>query len=263
MWDRHHSIEGRCAPGAARGAGVLLACVLMLTSVQCGSSEDPPEAQDPDPIMVRGAEATHDFGYVDPESRHTARFAVINDSAKPLVIRKTVSNCSCLTAESVPGAIAPDGRRTVKVVYQSSEKRRRYTGHVMLLTDSAQRPGVQLTITAAVGLSIEPRPAMLEAGVITLGGERVTHVRLTNHADRPIRMLRGTSTRPEACKIGVPQLSIPPGRTLKLPVTIRGRESAGQRTALLRLHTDAPDQPVVEIPVYYRVATERTEAESP
>lgn len=247
------------AAGAALRWAVTCAAGLLLALAGCTDEPEPP-ADAPHAVVVTGAAATYDFGYVEPESRHTASFELINNADRPLAIREAVTNCECLTIGARPDAVPPGGRGTVQVIYASSEKRQRYAGEVMLLTDAADRPRVRLSITAAVGLRLEATPAVVRAGRVPPDQERTVHVALHNHGATKVRITHGKSESPD-CRADVPQVAIPAGRTVRMPVTVRGTGPPGPRRVRVEVHTDACHQPTVLVTVEYLVASEGPDPE--
>ncbi len=219
----------------------------------CGSSEEPPTGQAEATVPVTGVEGEYDFGYVEPETKRYVRFDIDNPSAAAMTINKIFSECPCLIVQANPDSIAAGGSGAVHIEYASSEKIQHYTGRVIVYTSDPDRPKIALRIRSTVGLPLEVVQPVIEAGTLAPLEQRSVDAVVINHGQTPVRLTHGMSTNP-ACSVSVPQVAIPAGGRLRVPIRIRAGENPGRKGARISLHSDHPKQPKIEVKVKYTIA---------
>lgn len=64
----------------------------------------------------------HDFGTVNPGSRHLKHFEITNPSDDPWVVKKVVTNCSCTVPTISSDVIMPGKTESVEIIYQAGGK---------------------------------------------------------------------------------------------------------------------------------------------
>lgn len=243
------AIAGRCC---------VMSVVLCVTFVLgfglsgCGSPDDEKNGGD-GAAFVTGERFEHDLGYVEPEEAREIEFRIENRESQPLEIVKAESDCVCIDLLRVPEEIPAGGSGQLRIRYQSSEQRERYIGRVLLETNSTRRPQILITVRADVGLPLCIRPKDLEIGRLAPGEQRRSEVLLVNRGETSIRATHGSSSSP-VCSVFVPQVEVPPGGRLRLPVQITAGREPGERTLWLTVETDLQHQPSVEFRVHYVVA---------
>jgi len=231
------------------GAWLLAGALVVGCGGTTGGAGESPEPR----VRVTGIEGEHDFHYVEPESKRYVWFDVENPSSAALKINRVFSECECLKVVTSPESIPAGGSVAVRIEYASSEKCIRYTGRVILFTDDAKRAKIALRISATVGLPLEATPPVVDAGTLAAGAERTTEVTIANHGKATVKITHATPTSP-ACSAAVPQVAIPAGGKLRVPVRIQAGAHPGNKGARIRLHTDHAEQQTVEVRVKYTVA---------
>ena len=237
---------------AVRSAAVLVAAAL--TAGVCGCRSNPTTTVGDGVVVIEvsGADASHDFGYVEQETKHLVRFRIHNDDDTPMQIAKVFSDCPCIHILEWPKSIPPAGAADVLVEYESSERRERYAGQAIVFTNRRERPHVRLHMKAVAGLSLEASPAALAGGQLSAGRQRELVLEIINHGPEAFRTTHGGSDSP-LCSVSVPQVAIPPGQTVRVLIRLRGDGPPGQRTAQVTIATDSPHQPTVQAAVRWTV----------
>lgn len=237
---------------AVRSAAVLVAAAL--TAGVCGCRSNPTTTVGDGVVVIEvsGADASHDFGYVEQETKHLVRFRIHNDDDTPMQIAKVFSDCPCIHILEWPKSIPPAGAADVLVEYESSERRERYAGQAIVFTNRRERPHVRLRMKAVAGLSLEASPAALAGGQLSAGRQRELVLEIINHGPEAFRTTHGGSDSP-LCSVSVPQVAIPPGQTVRVLIRLRGDGPPGQRTAQVTIATDSPHQPTVQAAVRWTV----------
>ena len=239
------------------GPALLLSATVAAMWTGCGTkpTETPPDRNEPVVVQVTGLEATHRFGYVEPETKHFVRFRLRNNADAALQITRAMSDCPCIRILESPTSIPPGGAGDVFVEYESSERREHYTGQVIVMTDRSEATPMRLQVLATVGLSLEVIPNPLQVQAIRMDEERDSSFRIVNHGDQPVRITHGSSDHPQ-CRVSVPQVAVPPGQAVRVPITLRGDTSPGDRVAEITIASDSAYQPSVQATVRWRVAAD-------
>lgn len=205
------------------------------------------------------ARASHDFGFVDPRSRHGVAFQVDNPTKVPWTITKSKSECPCLEVVRCPRTIPAGGTGVVEVTFVApDEPTMGYAKRVLLFVeaDKKAKTTVPLQVGADVGTPIQALPSPLELGTLIQGEQRQGELVLHNRGREPIMTLYCTSTVP-GCTARVPRQQIAPGGKLALPVSVVAEEGqAGPRRATLGVQTDGKLQKIVHAAVSFNVRTD-------
>ena len=202
-------------------------------------------------IRVKGSRAEHDFGYVEPESKHSVIFAVENQSKDPVRIRRVRSECKCINVPDPPDVLAAAQTTNVRVDLEAPKEPASYTETVVLETEDPKNPMIVLAIKARVGLPLEVRPAVVNLGRLILGEHRYGSVTIVNDGREVLHPVYATSSDASAIAC-IPRASVPPAGQLVIPVLARA--SAAEQTphkAMIQIHTDSHSQPQLTVEVEY------------
>ncbi len=107
----------------------------------------------------------HDFGEIDPQSKHTCEFRFRNTGTGVLKVRKEIdSTCGCTVPVLSKGEYAPGEEGTIQVTYVASTLSGATTKSFLVYSnDKSQGGAVRLTIQATVveRVAYEPRQLIL------------------------------------------------------------------------------------------------------
>jgi len=213
----------------------------------------PPSAE----VGLDQGKARHDFGFVEPGSRHKAVLALRNPSNAPVTVKKVRSDCRCMTALLSSLAIPPGESARVQVVFKAPRKPTTYDKRLLFWTSGTSGGSVSkfaLAIRARVGLPLEAEPDTLDAGTLVAGEHCRRRVRIVNSGAKAARPIYATSAR-NGCTVLVPRATVPPRGELDVPVVVRtGIGDSGPGKAACSIHTDCPEQPGLEVTVTYDVS---------
>lgn len=193
-----------------------------------------------------------DFGYIEPESTHTGRFILSNDSEKHVFIRRIDSECKCTTVDEQPKAIPAGQSVRVPFTFVAPADRTNYAKRVVLYTKDNETKPIVCTLRARIGLPLRADPAVIDLGDI--GGVVPSDPKITLHndGDKPVPLLYALSSAP-GLYAQVPRASIPAGGSIDIPLKIEPSElKAGTHTVNVTVHVDEPAQRSVGVRVKYR-----------
>ena len=92
----------------------------------------------------------HDFKERKEGDILTFTFKATNESAKPITVKRVITNCSCITAEVSTEKVAPRQACTVSVRLDTTKRIGELLKRVYLHTDSTITPAISLTLQASV-----------------------------------------------------------------------------------------------------------------
>jgi len=194
-------------------------------------------------VRLDSGKAKHDFGFVEPNSRHKAVVAIRNASDAPVTVKRVRSECRCMTALLSSLTIPPGDTARVQVVLKAPRKPTTYDKRLLLWTSGGGASPFALGVAARVGLPLEAEPSAVDAGTLIAGEHRRCRVRIVNSGAKAVRPIYATSSR-DGCTVLVPQATVPSSGSLEIPVMVRTEiGDSGPGKAVCSIHTDCPEQP--------------------
>ncbi len=192
----------------------------------------------------------YDAGVVEPDEviRHT--FVVENPHDQPLRIVDIRSTCSCTTASIEKGSLIPaQSNRDVEVVYDIKGRTGGLGAQMLLMTDSAQRGNILLSMECKASGAIEWYPGRLQLGPqspsqeITLWDAKFEGFEVTEvTADDPAFQFSYASfTGDHGHRSNVPGW--------KIKVAIDAKARAGRVDSEIRIGTTSKRRPEITVPV--------------
>ena len=211
------------------------------------------KSNDSNVVRVDAVKAEHDFGYVEPNSKHRVTFAVANPNDSPLKIRKVRSECNyCIKIVGYPQEIAPRGVGRFSIDFVAPKKPTSYSSRIVLATDDPKRSLIALRIKADVGRALVVTPGVLNLGSLAVGERGEGTVTLINRGKKPFRPIYSTSSSP-GCIARIPRASVPPGGKLSIPIVATAERSLGRKKCSVHIQTDNPNQPRLTVRMEYDV----------
>ena len=211
-----------------------------------------PQAQS-QPSGITGAAASIDIGCVGLASVRNVEYVVANPSRQPLEIVRVRSECECMVGPASIATIPPQGQAKVPIRFEAPNEKMVYSKSVVLQTNSPERPTISLRLKADIGLPLRIEPTILRAKEMP---ENVQEVVFNNRSEKPVRLIYAISSWPQT-SVKLPSESVGPGSTARLPVTIAGPID---KIARIKVQTDCPEQPAVDILVGPPEATQPASA---
>ena len=232
-------------------AGVLAGAVLLiylLTRPAVGLSPAGQIATNPASTAAAGT-LLADLGYVTPKSTHPLHFVLVNPSNRAMAITRIEKECGCTQLPATLPAVPPHGQLPIDGTFAAPDLHAPYAKRIVLFTDSKETPTLVLQVRARIGLPLRIEPEHVDLGPITPGQPLDCPFTLINDGDAAVQLLFAVSTAPEVT-IPTPRARLEHGQ--KLELRLQGTAPAqGSPNLMVRLQTDATDQPVLEIPVQY------------
>jgi hypothetical protein len=134
---------------------LLLLPAVLIAAVSCNSGgKKPKDAGEAvlsvsDTASIAFDEYEHDFGKVIAGEKVAFTFTYENKGSAPLVISQAITTCGCTVSKYSRKPVAPGGRGTIEVIFDSSGRNGRQTKTITVMSNATKSP-VLLRITGEV-----------------------------------------------------------------------------------------------------------------
>ena len=200
-----------------------------------------PNAQDTSQAIAE----QDDFGKVRQGESVYHEFRVANPRTTPLRVLRVDVTAPGMSARFKPDVAAGEAA-TIKITWNTSKVQGATTGKAIVHWADPTIPSVTLAMKGVVQPPIELLP--MAAAFFSLfqdeTAERV--IQIVNHETRPLRIDR---LEPEGSHFAAKIQEIEPGRKFELHVAVPKGTATGRFMEGVTLHTDAPNQGPIRVPV--------------
>ncbi len=220
-------------------------CLLLLAPAAPAQPAAQPHAIAPDPVW--------DAGIVGRGAKVSHEFSIENHGVDMLQLREVRPSCGC-TVASYDAAVPPGGSGKVRVVVDTSAFEGAIAKEVTVFTSDAANPAIQLTIRAQVQAALDAQPGYFRF-MHTQGTPAETSQQVIWSADYPdLTVLSVQSPLPSITVSFRPateqeRLAGPRGRQWVVVATLAAEPPTGPLSGDVRIETNHPRQPVLEVPV--------------
>jgi hypothetical protein len=215
-------------------------------------------AQEDAPAAIQGPritseEPTFDFGHADNQQVIEHTFVVKNIGDTTLEITQVRPTCGCTVANVTERMVPPGGESRLTAKLSLQGRTGLQSKAIVLHTTDPENPQYRLTLTGTAVQSIMISPERLNFGQLGPGQEIVQYADLASFSDQPFNLLKVESTDPHlTATVEV----LEPGKRYRVAATLKGPFQPGPMSASLRLTTDHPQRPQIELPASANVVGE-------
>jgi Protein of unknown function (DUF1573) len=203
-------------------------------------------------MALRDRQATYDFGYVQPLSKHAMTLVIRNTLSKAVTIRKIVSECTCMSADVPQAAVPPGGEVRIAMDFKAPKQTSVYSKRLLIWTSEPTVGKLVLRVTARIALPLNVKPIPVRAGSLILGQWQRCDLTISNDDDAAIRLTGSESTNVQVAA-DVAGKVIPGKGAVTVPIRVKGLEARNSASSLVTIRTDCPTQGQLVVPVTYTV----------
>jgi hypothetical protein len=227
--------------------------VLLLgaVAISLAQEEAPPGAEAP----PQGPRITCDapefnFGSADSQSTVEHTFVLRNIGDTTLEISQVRPACGCTVADISSRSVPPgqESRVTARLNLQGR------SGHqskaIMIHSNDPETPILRLNMEGDVSQSTQVSPERLMFGQLGPGQSITQLVEITAMAAETFTILQVEATDPN---LHVVSETVEEGRKYRIPVVLTGLGKSGSFNANVRVTTDNPTRPTIDIPVFANI----------
>lgn len=196
------------------------------------------------PVLVCD-EILFDFGEKNEAETVEHVFRIRNEGDQPLELLEARVSCGCMTSRLSQQSLAPGGEGEVRVTFRLKGRSGPQHQRLHLRTTDPKRREIRLSLVGRVRTDLSLRPPMVFFGNLSSASERTVEADLVVHSNRTVRVL-GVSC--PAVWIEVVHTPRDDGRD-QVRVRTRPPLPLGLLHTTIEVRTDAPDFPVLKLPV--------------
>lgn len=203
-----------------------------------------------DAPRIRFAQELFDFGTVEQGQKVVHVFEFTNAGNAPLEISDVTTSCGCTATMLSSRRLAPGEKGQVRAEFDSEKYRDKVQIWLHLFTNDPRRRQATILLQGNVAQFLRVDPQELDLGVVGEGQQVRGSIRV--EAARPGEAFRilGIESSSDAVALGpVQEDPAHPGAAYTIPVSLRGRPPYGMLWDSVRLRTDHPERPTLEVKV--------------
>jgi hypothetical protein len=204
---------------------------------------------------------THDFGYMEQDTRNTHTFEIRNTGNAPLQLAKGSTTCKCTLSNLDHNIVQPGQSAKVELEWTASNysDNPEFQHSATIKTSDPQRQLIQLTIKGKVSRSHRLVPVDLRLPAISVGEGATAELDLYGYLSDKLTIKRQEFTDSSLAEFFELKTEDMPaervnqvegakaGKVLRL--TIKPGLPLGSLLQRIRLWLDLPGEPMVEIPI--------------
>ncbi len=196
------------------------------------------------------ADPEFNFGTVDNQTVVEHTFVIQNTGDTTLEINNIRAACGCTVADVSTRTIPPGAEATMTARLNLQGRTGYQSKPISVHSNDPEQPVLRLNMVgqAQQGLSVTPIRMMF--GQAGAGQQLTLPVTIATATDADFAILGIESSH---AGIQVEQETATPGREYRLNVTLRAPTQPGSLAANIRVQTDHPSRPVIDIPVFANV----------
>ncbi|HMO51058.1 MAG TPA: DUF1573 domain-containing protein [Kiritimatiellia bacterium] len=222
--------------------------VLAAACLACGvSAEEAPVVQGP---RIFSAEPEFNFGTVDNQTQIEHTFVVKNIGDTTLEINNVRAACGCTVADMSSRSIEPGQEATLTARLNLQGRTGFQSKPITLHSNDPENPQFRLNMVGNAQASVQVSPERLMFGQIGPGQDITLPVEVRNLSPDPMAILGVESAIPQL--VGEVE-TIEEGRHYNISVSLRELSEPGSFNGVLRVLTDHPQRPTIDIAVFANV----------
>lgn len=196
-----------------------------------------------------------DFGTMTQRQTRDATVTLSNTGDAPLEITKVDATCGCTVPELAVTTLGPGDQTVMKVQFNSQQFQGKQVKYLKIHTDSPQQRVVDFLVEAniEVPLTMEPAQTLMRFPQVRGGTTSTLTYTFTAKDARPLEVQ--ATAWPEQWL----DVAVRPGRdarTVMVDFTVRADAAPGNHREALKLRTNVPEVPVVNLEADARVVTD-------
>lgn len=198
-----------------------------------------------------------DFGTMTRHETHEATVTLRNDGDAPLSIQRVEATCGCTVPELAVDQLAPGQSTTMDVQFNSQDFQGRQLKFIKIYTDVVSQRVIDFPVKAMITVPLEMHPpsAMVRFPAVHGGETRTISYTFMAQAVSPLEIK--PVTWPEAWL----DVAVRPGtdpQTVNVDFTVKADGPSGSHREALKLRTNVPEVPVVNLEADARILSDLT-----
>ncbi len=181
----------------------------------------------------------------------TRTVEVVYDAGSGITITKVENSHPSISVHTE--ALEKDGKQGKKLLVTVAKDAPlgRLNDQITVTTTSQKRPSIMIPVFGSLEGDLLVQPPQITFGVVQPGASKTRQVNIKNQAKNPVKITEVKST---AKGVEAEVTAVTPGVEYNVSLTISGDAAPGRITGEIKVFTDHPEESVLSIPLYGRVA---------
>lgn len=209
------------------------------------SAEEAPAATEFRGPRIHCDEPVHDFGTADNRTSVEHTFILKNIGDTTLEISNTRAACGCTVANMSNRSVPPGGQTELTARLNLQGRNGHQSKSITVMSNDPEQGNYVVTLTGNASQSISVSPERIMFGQVTPGQEATMSVDITSVGGQALTI---GDIESDNAGIRVEKESTE-GNVTRLKVSLKSGLTPGAITSMIRVKTDHPERPVIEIPV--------------
>ncbi len=238
-------------------SAIRMCLAALLASPIAVRSEEPAPAAAPEAVAAPAAESapapkivcdapTHDFGTADSSQTIDHEYVIKNEGDLSLEIGQVRPSCGCTVANISERSVPPGGETRVTARLSLAGRMGRQQKSIVIESNDPKQPQFILTLQGEVSVAVNVQPDRIVFGQLNAEAGQSAEVQLNGSGTPPFHI---TNVETSSSNIVAKYETTEDGKSYKLNVQVAGPLPDGAFNGYVRVSTDHPAKPVIEIPV--------------
>jgi len=214
------------------------------------ATEAAPAVQGP---RIACDEPNFDFGTVDNQTTVEHTFVIKNTGDTTLEITQVKPACGCTVAEMTEKMVPPGGESHVTAKLSLQGRSGLQSKAITIFSNDPQNPQFRVSINGTAAQSIQIAPERLMFGQVGPGQTAEQFIDISGLAPEPFHI---TAVEPSGAELAATSEVQEEGKKYRISVKLTGPTQVGPYNGNLRLGTDNPSRPVIDIPIIANIVGE-------
>lgn len=190
------------------------------------------------------------FGTVDSQNAIEHTFVLKNIGDTTLEISDIRAACGCTVANISSKTVAPGETSELTARLNLQGRSGPQSKAITINSNDPQNPSYRVNMSGTIAQAFQISPDRLIFGDVKSGSESTQTIDLTALSDVPLNIQSVESVDPN---VKVEKETVQEQRQARLKVTLKGQAQPGAVNTSIRVTTDNPSRPVIDIPVFANV----------
>ena len=198
-------------------------------------------------LLIR--EPVFNFGTISEGAKVDHVFMLKNAGTSPLSIQQIRPSCGCTAATISSKTIQPGETGEIKTTFNSANFSGNIHKTIVVETNDPKTPSSTLVMKGLVSTSVQLNPKQLNFGQVKAGNPATLTLSVVNRSQKGLK-ITGVSTPMPQVAVKAEKLSLKPGETTRIQVTVTPRDEDRILSGYLTITTDSPEKGELTVPIY-------------
>lgn len=203
--------------------------------------------------QIRFDKETFDFGKVKAGEKVSAAFTITNAGDAELRIESVKSSCGCTIAQAGKQALAPGESTNIEAVFTSTGFSGQVSKTVTVASNDPERSTVLLSIKGSVIPLAVITPSLVNFGSIKKNAVITQTVSVAPTDQRGLNILKVEPVGKHVTVTGYRKVESSLGPSWQVFLLVKAGDTPGRVMESVRITTDAPSNPLLNVTVYGNV----------